>query len=62
MPIKEKQKNPAAQALVKKRWDKTTKGQRSANAKALNEKRWAGHIAKRPASARKAQKKVSQNT
>jgi hypothetical protein len=48
-----KEKDPAAQAMVRKRWDKTTAKQRSELARRLNAARWAGHQAKGPASSRK---------
>jgi hypothetical protein len=53
--------DPAAVALVKKRWDKTKPKERSEHARKMNEARWAGHVALRPASSRKkaAKKKSS---
>jgi hypothetical protein len=38
---KKPQKNPAAQALVKKRWEKLTPKERSEIARGLARKRWA---------------------
>lgn len=40
--------DPAAVALVKKRWDKATDQEKKAVAEKMNAARWAGHIAKRP--------------
>ena len=50
MPI---EKDPVAQAMVQKRWDKTSAKKRSEIGKGLAAARWAGHVAKRPASSRK---------
>ena len=53
MSIKE-DGDPSAADLARKRWAKTTDPKkRSAHARKMNEARWAGHIAKRPASGRK---------
>jgi hypothetical protein len=49
--------DPAAVALVNKRWKKTTAQKRSEHARKMAAARWAGHKAKRPASSRK--KKVA---
>jgi hypothetical protein len=49
----ETEKDPIAQAMVQKRWDKTSAQKRSEIAKGLAAARWAGHVAKRPASSRK---------
>jgi hypothetical protein len=49
-------KNRAAQELIRRRWDKTPPEERSEMAKRAAAARWAGHIAKRPASARKRPK------
>ena len=46
-------KDPAAQALGKKRMDGLTARQRSKLGKEAAAARWAGHVAKRPASSRK---------
>jgi len=46
-----------AAALVKKRWDKTPEKDRAEHARKMAEARWAGHVAKRPASSRKPAKK-----
>jgi hypothetical protein len=45
--------DPIAVALVKKRWDKQTPKKRSEHAQKMAAARWAGHVAKRPASSRK---------
>lgn len=45
--------DPVASALAQKRWDKTGPKKRSEHARKMNEARWAGHEAKRPASSRK---------
>jgi len=50
---KEKEKDSAAQALVRKRWDKTPAKKRKEIARGLAQARWEGHVAKRPASSRK---------
>jgi hypothetical protein len=50
---RKKDADPIAVAMVQKRWDKTTAKERSEVAKKMNEARWAGHIAKRPAAGRK---------
>jgi hypothetical protein len=50
-------KDEVAQALVRKRWDKTPAAARRQIAKDLAAARWAGHVAKRPASSRKPAKK-----
>jgi len=49
----DKEKDPIAQALVEKRWAKTSAKKRSEIGKGLAAVRWAGHVAKRPASSRK---------
>jgi hypothetical protein len=54
---KDKEKDPAAQALAGKRWSKTAAKDRSEIARGLAEARWAGHVAKRPASSRKKAEK-----
>ena len=54
--------DPVATALVKKRWDQTSAKDRSEHASKMAEARWAGHVAKRPASSRKkapSRKKVT---
>lgn len=43
----------AASALAQKKWDKTDPKKRSEHASSMNAARWAGHVAKRPASSRK---------
>jgi len=53
MPRKEGA-DPTASALAQKRWDKTPPEERSEIASKLAAKRWEGHVAKRPASGRKA--------
>jgi hypothetical protein len=45
--------DPAAAALVQKRWDRTSKKARVELGKKMAAARWAGHVAKRPASSRK---------
>lgn len=52
----DEEKDEVAQALVRKRWDKTTGKQRSEVARKMNAARWAGHVAKRPAAGRKKKK------
>lgn len=55
-------KDPIAQKMARKRWDKTSAKQRSEIAKGLNEARWAGHVKavgaakvkKKPAAKKKA--------
>jgi hypothetical protein len=47
------EKDPVAQAMAQKRWGKTSAKERKQIAKNLAAARWAGHEAKRPASARK---------
>jgi hypothetical protein len=54
---KETEKDPAAQALAGKRWSKTAAKDRIAIAPGLAEARWAGHVAKKPASSRKTSEK-----
>ena len=49
----EEGKDPAAQALGRKRWANTPAKQRTKEMKELAAARWAGHVAKRPASSRK---------
>jgi hypothetical protein len=49
-------KDPIAQAMAQKRWKKVGRRERSAIGKKLASVRWAGHVAKRPASARKKAK------
>jgi len=49
----EQEKDPAAQALGKKRWANITGKQRTKEMTLLAAARWAGHVAKRPASSRK---------
>jgi hypothetical protein len=49
----ESEKDPIAQAMVQKRWDKTSAKKRSEIGKGLAAARWAGHVAKRPSSSRK---------
>jgi hypothetical protein len=49
--------DPAASALASKKWDKASPQKRAAHARMMNEARWAGHIAKRPASGRKKAKR-----
>jgi hypothetical protein len=45
--------DPVASALAQKRWDRASKKTRSEEGKRLAGARWAGHVAKRPASSRK---------
>ena len=52
----EEGKDPAAQALGRKRWANTPAKQRTKEMKELAAARWAGHVAKRPASSRKKAK------
>jgi hypothetical protein len=47
----------AAAALAQKRWDNTSQKKRSEHARKMNEARWEGHEAKRPASSRKPSKR-----
>lgn len=49
-------KDPVAQAMARKRWEKASKKERAEVGKMLSAARWAGHVAKRPASARKKKK------
>jgi hypothetical protein len=51
------EKDPVAQSMVAKRWAKTSAKQRSELARKMNEARWSGHVAKRPASSRKKKSK-----
>lgn len=44
--------DPVASALAQKKWDKATPEERSEQARKMNEARWKGHVAKRPASSR----------
>jgi hypothetical protein len=46
----------AAVSLAEKRWRQTPEKERQAHARMMNEVRWAGHEAKRPASSRKPAK------
>lgn len=50
--------DPAASALVQKRWDKASAKEKKAEGQRLAAARWAGHVAKRPASSRKTKKKA----
>ena len=43
----------AAVSLAEKRWLQTSERERKAHARMMNDARWAGHEAKRPASSRK---------
>jgi hypothetical protein len=52
MSIKE-DGDPAASSLARKRWDKAKPKERAEHARKMNEARWAGHVAKRPAAGRK---------
>jgi hypothetical protein len=51
--------DPAASAMAEKRWNKTSPKKRVEHAKKMAEARWAGHVAKRPASSRKKKAKLS---
>jgi hypothetical protein len=53
---KGKAKNQAAQAMVARRWGKTTAADRSEYARGLAAARWAGHVAKRPSKPKAAPK------
>jgi hypothetical protein len=46
----------AAAAMARKRWDDATRAERVQVGKDLAAARWAGHVAKRPASSRKKKK------
>jgi hypothetical protein len=45
--------DPTASALAQKRWDNTSENAKKQEGKRLAAARWAGHVAKRPASSRK---------
>lgn len=44
--------DPIAAALVQRRWDIATDEQKAEQGRKMAEGRWAGHVAKRPASSR----------
>lgn len=50
--------DPVASALVQKRWDKTTEKERREVGRRMAAARWEGHVAKRPASARRKKAKT----
>lgn len=47
-------KDAAAVALGQKRWANASAKERKQHSKMMNANRWAGHVAKRPASIRKS--------